>query len=91
MVFSQTKAATPDGLVYRYALRELNPFVVQGVIFGDASGKDLIGRADDDHLYERPGMTPFKEMRGAITSEEGHDGDDFMLSGGSGNDILLGQ
>lgn len=30
-VFSQAKNPTPDGLAYRYALRELNPFVVRGV------------------------------------------------------------
>ena len=30
-VFSQAKASTPDGLAFRYALRELNPFVVTGV------------------------------------------------------------
>ncbi|MEW6248541.1 MAG: hypothetical protein AB1555_17805 [Nitrospirota bacterium] len=29
-VLSQAKAATPDGLAYRYALQELNPFVVIG-------------------------------------------------------------
>ncbi len=30
-VFSQAKASTPDGLAHRYALKELNPFVIQGV------------------------------------------------------------
>ncbi|HXF92651.1 MAG TPA: calcium-binding protein [Nitrospiraceae bacterium] len=163
-VFSQAKAATPDGLAYRYALRELNPFVVQGVeyqalhnqdgsldlydattgqgtwtlvalsdraellaekiafnqtdgspasgtlfvdettgfhngrgatatqvvIFGDASGNDLIGRAGDDHLYGGAGDDSIQGGEGRDYIE-GNDGNDFLLSGGAGNDILLGQ
>ncbi|MEW6248539.1 MAG: calcium-binding protein [Nitrospirota bacterium] len=39
-VFSQAKASTTDGLVYRYALRELNPFVVQGVDYQALHNQD---------------------------------------------------
>lgn len=33
-VFSQAKALTADGLAYRYALQELNPFALVGVDYG---------------------------------------------------------
>ncbi len=39
-VFSQAKAATPDGLAFRYALRELNPFVVTGVDYQTIHNQD---------------------------------------------------
>ncbi|HXF92649.1 MAG TPA: hypothetical protein VNK46_07815 [Nitrospiraceae bacterium] len=39
-VFSQAKAATPDGLAYRYALWELNPFVVQSVEYQALHNQD---------------------------------------------------
>lgn len=39
-VFSQAKAATPDGQAYRYALKELNPFVVRGMNYQTLHNQD---------------------------------------------------
>ena len=39
-VFNQAKADTPDGLAYRYALRELNPFVVTGFDYQSNHNQD---------------------------------------------------
>ncbi|MGE3154314.1 MAG: calcium-binding protein [Nitrospiraceae bacterium] len=40
MVYSQAKASTADGLAYRYALKELNPFVVRGVDYQAMHSQD---------------------------------------------------
>lgn len=40
VVFTQAKAATPDGLAFRYALRELNPFVVTGLDYQSIHNQD---------------------------------------------------
>ncbi|MBX3340380.1 MAG: hypothetical protein KF711_02245 [Nitrospira sp.] len=39
-VFSQAKSLTSDGLAYRYALRELNPFVVTGIDYETLHNQD---------------------------------------------------
>ncbi len=39
-VFSQAKSMTLDGLAYRYALRELNPFVVTGIDYVTLHNQD---------------------------------------------------
>jgi len=39
-VFSQAKSLTLDGLSYRYALRELNPFVVTGIDYETLHNQD---------------------------------------------------
>lgn len=43
-VFGEARSLSPDGLAYRYALRELNPFVVTGV--------DYLGMHNQDHSLD---------------------------------------
>ncbi len=40
IILSRAKSVTPDGLAYRYALRELNPFVIVGIDYETLHNQD---------------------------------------------------
>jgi Ca2+-binding RTX toxin-like protein len=66
-----------------------NATATQVVIFGDAEGRELLGRSGDDHIYGGSGNDVISGQDG-LDYLEGDQGDD-QLEGGAKNDILLGQ
>ena len=62
---------------------------IEAVIFGDAEGREYIGRRGSDHIYGGAGEDTIRGAGGEDYLEGGEDND--RLFGEADNDILLGQ